>query len=71
MTTAAETTVLKRLKERSGMSQAESLARLRSQPSPAERVKHADVVIDTDCGLDELKTKVKELWQRLQLDTLP
>jgi len=71
VTTAAETTVLKRLKERSGMSQAESLARLRSQPSPAERVKHADVVIDTDCGLDELKTKVKELWQRLQLDTLP
>lgn len=71
VTTAAEATVLKRLKERSGMSQAESLARLRSQLSPAERARHADVVINTDCSPDELKAKVKELWQRLQLDTLP
>jgi len=71
MTTAPEATVLKRLKERSGISQAESLSRLRSQLSPAEWAKHADVVINTDCDLDEIKAKVKELWQRLKLDTLP
>ena len=71
VTTAPESTVLKRLEERSGMSQTESLARIRSQLSTAERVKHADVVINTDCDLDELKAKVKELWQRLELDTLP
>jgi len=64
VTTAPEATVLKRLKERSGMSQAESLARLRSQLPPAERVRHADVVINTDCDLNKLKAKVKELWQR-------
>ena len=64
VTTAAEATVIKRLKKRSGMSQAESLARLRSQLSPAERVRHADVVIDTDCSPDELKAKIKELWQK-------
>ena len=71
VTTAPEATVLKRLEERSGMSQAESLARIRSQLSTAERAKHADVVINTDCDLDELRAKVKELWQRPELDTLP
>ncbi len=69
VTTAPEATVLKRLEERSGMSQAESLTRIRSQLPSAERVRRADVVINTDCDLDELKSKVKELWQRLELDT--
>ena len=64
VTTASEATVLKRLEEQSGMSQAESLARIRSQLSSAERVKYADVVINTDCALDELKSKVTEMWQR-------
>jgi len=71
VTTASEATVLKRLEERSGMSQAESLTRIRSQLPSAERVRQADVVINTDCDLDELKSKVKELGQRLELDTLP
>ncbi len=71
VTTAPEATVLKRLEERTGLSQAESLTRIRSQLPSAERVRHADVVINTDCDLDELKSKVKELGQRLELDTLP
>ncbi len=71
VTTAPEATVLKRLEERTGLSQAESLTRIRSQLPSAERVRHADVVINTDCDLDELKSKVKELWRRLELDTLP
>ncbi len=71
VTSAPESTVLKRLEERTGLSQAESLARIRSQLPSAERIRQADVVINTDCDLDELKSKVKELWQRLELDTLP
>ncbi len=66
ITTASEATILKRLKERTGLSQAESLARLHSQMPSEERVSHADVIINTDSTLDELKPKVKELWQRLQ-----
>ncbi len=62
VTTAPEATVLKRLEERMGLSQAESLTRIHSQLPSAERVRHADVVINTDCDLDELKSKVKELW---------
>ncbi len=63
VTVASEATVLGRLKERMGLSESESLARIRSQLSSVERIKHADVVIDTDCSLDELKARVGELWQ--------
>ncbi len=64
VTVAAESTVLRRLKEKSGLSEPQSLARIRSQMSNEERIKQADVVINTDCRLDELKVKVKELWRR-------
>ena len=70
VTTASESTVLRRLHEQKGLSGEEALARIRSQLSSKERVKHANVVINTDCNLDELKSKVKQLWQRLKLDTL-
>jgi len=66
VTVASETTVLKRLRERTGLSEPKSLARLRSQLPTEKRLRHADVVIDTDCDLAELKAKVKELWQGLQ-----
>jgi len=69
ITVAPEATVLKRLKERSGMSEEQILARIRSQLSSEERTRHADVIIDTDCRLDELKARVRELWQKLALDT--
>ena len=69
VTTAPEATVLKRLEERTGLSQAASLTRLRSQLPSEERVRYADVVINTDCDPDEVKAKVKELGQRLELDT--
>ena len=66
VTVAPESTVLKRLKERVGLSKAESLARIRSQLSSEERTRRADVIINTDCELNELKARVRELWQRLQ-----
>jgi len=64
VTTAPESTVLRRLKEKTGLSEEQSLARIRSQMSNEERIKHADVVIDTDCSLDELKAKVRRLWEK-------
>ena len=66
VTVVSEATVLKRLRERTGLSERESLARIRSQLPTEKRVRHADVVIDTDCALAELKAKIRELWQRLQ-----
>ena len=69
VTTASEDTALKRLEEQCGMSRDECLTRIRSQLPSAERVRHADVVINTDCDLDELKSRVKEMWRKLELDT--
>ena len=65
VTVASEATVLRRLKERAELSEKEALARIRSQLALEERVKHADVVINTDCDLDELKARVGELWRGL------
>ncbi|HEX74623.1 MAG TPA: dephospho-CoA kinase [Dehalococcoidia bacterium] len=69
VTIAPQSTVLRRLKEYSGLSEQQSLARIRSQLSSAEREKHADVVINNDGDLNELKSKVDKLWQALALDT--
>ena len=67
VTVASEATVFKRLQERTGLSKEESLARIRSQLPSEERIKHADVVINTDCSLYEVKTRVKGLWARFQV----
>jgi dephospho-CoA kinase len=64
VTVAPQATVLERL-EQVGMSGTEAIARIGSQLPAEERSKHADVVIDTDCSLDELKERVSELWQRI------
>jgi dephospho-CoA kinase len=71
VTVAPESVVLRRLKDKSGLSEAQSQARIRSQLPSEERLKHADVVIETDGGLDKLKAKVAKLWRRLSLDTQP
>lgn len=65
VTRASETTVLKRLRERAGFTEQESLARIRSQLSSDARIEQADIIIDTDCNLDELKARVKKRWQGL------
>jgi dephospho-CoA kinase len=69
VTVAPEAVVLKRLRDKSGLDEAEARARIRSQMPSQEKLKHADVVIDTDCGLDELKAKVQKLWDERSLDT--
>ena len=33
--------------------------------SSEEKIKHADVVIDTNCSMEELKTRVTGLWEEL------
>ncbi len=66
VTSASEATVIKRLKEQKGLSEAQSLARIRAQLTDEERIRQADVVIDTDCALDELKEKVEALWRKLR-----
>jgi dephospho-CoA kinase len=66
VTSASEATVIKRLKEQKGLPEAQSLARVRAQLTDEERIRQADVVIDTDCALDELKERVEALWRKLR-----
>jgi dephospho-CoA kinase len=66
VTIAPEPVVLKRLAGRTGYSEAEAKARIKSQMTGEERVRQADVVIDTDCTLDELKARVTAEWNRLR-----
>ena len=65
VTVAPEAMVLKRIKEQRGLEEAQILARIRSQLSTEERVKHAVAIINNDGNFDEIKTKVKDLWARL------
>ena len=67
VTVASESTALRRLKKRMGLSEAEALARVRSQMTVEEKLKRADVVINNDGDLTELKTKVSKLWRKLQV----
>jgi dephospho-CoA kinase len=64
-TSAPQKTVLRRLREQKGLSEAQSLARIRAQITDRERIRQADIVIDTDCTLDELKGRVEALWRKL------
>jgi len=65
VTSAPQATIISRLREQKGTPEAESLARIQAQLSDAERTQQADVVIYTDCTLDELKDRVAELWHEL------
>lgn len=65
VTVASESMVLRRLAERAGLPESAVLARIRSQLSSEERVRHANVVINNDGDFNDLKARVSQLWQRL------
>ena len=64
VTTAPRAVIIERL-QRKGLSYEDAIARIRSQSSDKERLKLADVVIDNNCNLDELKLIVEKLWRGL------
>jgi len=65
VTAVSEDTAIKRLKESRGLTEEEILARIHSQTSNEERAKKADVVINNDGTIEEMKVKVKELWDKI------
>jgi dephospho-CoA kinase len=66
VTTAPEATITERLNKARGLSQEQVLERLKAQMPQKEKMKQADVVINTDCPIDQLRASVTELWNRLQ-----
>lgn len=65
VTVSPQETIISRLKKARGLYEEQILARLSQQMPSEEKVKHADVVINTDCSLEELEAKVTELWRGL------
>ena len=59
-------TVIRRLRERTGMTKNEVLVRIASQLSPNERLKAANVVIDNNGSPAELKKTIISLWSKLE-----
>ena len=55
----------KRTAERSNLSEEQVLERIKSQMSNEERVRGADVVIDTDCAKEETAKQALEAWEAL------
>lgn len=67
ITVASEPTVVQRVRERTGLPEEQIRSRIRSQLSNEERKGKADLVISNDGGLDELREKVEDLWERLKM----
>jgi dephospho-CoA kinase len=67
LTVASEPTVVRRVRERTGLPEEQIRSRIRSQLSNEERKKQASVVISNDGGLHELRAKVVELWEGLKV----
>jgi dephospho-CoA kinase len=65
VTTAPQDVIVKRL-EGKGMTPEEAMARIKSQITDQERIKKADVVIDTDTSLEELKELVRVIWEEIK-----
>ena len=54
-----------RLMARNNMSAEDADARINSQLSNDERLQHADIVLDTDCPLNEVRGRVEATWTAL------
>jgi dephospho-CoA kinase len=71
VTIAPEAIVAERLRRARGLSEEQFLTRLRTQMPQKEKAKLADVVIDTNCTINELKARVTELWKKLPVGKSP
>ena len=61
--TSEETDVVARLAARNQLSEESIRARIASQMPQAERVRHADVIINNDGDLGQLRSRVRKAWR--------
>jgi dephospho-CoA kinase len=62
--TAPESVVLKRVKDQRGQTEEQTRARMSNQISNEIRTKYADVVINNNGNLEEVRKKVREEWKK-------
>ena len=63
VTTAPEDQVIDRIKGRNNMGEEAARARINSQMPSDERARHADVLIDNNGSMSQLKDTVDNLWE--------
>lgn len=68
--TAPEAQVIERVRARGSMSEATIRAVIAAQLTPEQRLPYADVVIDNRGSMEQLRSRVAQLW-RARLDTAP
>ncbi len=66
LTAAPPETARQRLIQRNGLTVEQAEARLRAQLSNEKRRSYADVVIENDASLEELRRAVDEAWSKLE-----
>ncbi|MET8832245.1 dephospho-CoA kinase [Streptomyces sp. NPDC004610] len=59
-------TQVDRLVRLRGMTEADARARMAAQATREQRLKIADIVIDNDVPLEQLRTQVRDVWDELQ-----
>ena len=65
VTVAPENVIIQRLKNRVGLTEEQAKKRIGAQMSIEQRLQHADVVINTDCSIEEIEVTVEKLWRGL------
>jgi dephospho-CoA kinase len=66
VTTLPQNVIVERLEKQRNYSENEVLDRIKRQISPGDMLKQADIIIDTNCTMDELRQKVTILWEELK-----
>ena len=64
VTTSPEADIIARLRERNNMDEATARSRINSQMPQAERVEHANVIIENNGTLEDLSSEVQNLWNK-------
>jgi len=62
--TCSEAEQVRRLMRDRGLSEEEAWVRIRAQPPQAEKIRHADVVIENSGDLEATRRQVEAAWQR-------
>jgi dephospho-CoA kinase len=65
VTVAPEETIIQRLCSRTGLTEEQARSRIRSQMPMEKKTRYADIVIDTDCAIAQVKEQVVKLWEEL------
>jgi dephospho-CoA kinase len=62
---APEEAVVARVAKRSGLSETDTKARIAAQSTREERVARADIVIENNTTLEDLRTQISKIWESI------